>query len=89
MTKPKPKPVSLAEFAHDAKVAEWRRTCVVCKLPDGVRAQVKQARDRKIKTQVITDWLRTQGYKIDDLDWQTHNAGLHEQRASRRPVSAA
>lgn len=88
MTKPKPN-VSLAEFAHEAKVAEWKRTCVVCKLPDDVRAQVRLARERKVKTTIITDWLKTQGHKIDELDWQTHNAGLHETRAARRPVSAA
>ena len=77
-------PPSLAEFAHQRKVEAWKRTCIVCKLPAEIREQVRQARERKVERSVINDWIRRMGYKIDDLDWQTHNAGLHEQRAARR-----
>lgn len=77
------KSVSLAEFANARKVAERKATCAICKLPDSVRAEVRAARQRKIERQIVNDWLRGQGYRVDDLDWQTHNAGLHEQREKR------
>lgn len=86
MTKPKPKALSLAEFAHNRKVAERKATCAICKLPEAIRAEVRTARQRKLERAVINDWLKAQGYKVDDLDWQTHSAGLHEQRETRVPA---
>lgn len=83
MTKKKAPAISLAEFAHKRKVAERKATCNICKLPDAVRAEVRMARTRKTERTIINDWLKDLGHKVDDLDWQTHNAGLHDQREGK------
>lgn len=85
MTKPKATTPSLVAYAYDRRAAERRATCAVCKLPEGIRAEVKQARARKVPTNVIDDWLRSKRFKVDRVDWNTHSAGLHELREARRP----
>ncbi len=77
--------ISLLGFAHARKVAERKASCAICKLPETVRAEIRAARQKKLERQTINDWLKAQGFSVDDLDWQTHNAGLHEQREKRAP----
>lgn len=68
-------PTSLVDFVK----AKKRAACPVCQLPEEVRAQLKEARSKKITRSVQLEWLRDEvGVEIDDLDLNSHIAGRHE-----------
>lgn len=77
--------LSLLDFAHNKRADERKKTCAICRLPAEVKAEIKVARARKVERSTVIEWLKTLKYQVDDLDFQTHNAGLHDQRDTRGP----
>lgn len=71
---------SLLEFAHARRMAERRKACPVCRLPDQVKDDLRRGRksvDRE--TQIL--WLKVEHrIEITDLDFTGHYAGHHEEK---------
>ena len=73
----KAEPRTLVDFVKDKR----RASCVVCKLPDIIRQQVRAASEKKISRRTVLEWLETEcGAKITDADIATHSNGHHEDR---------
>lgn len=72
---------SLLEFATEKRRAERREKCVVCRLPDDIRVQLRTAREKGIERRVVLEWLRTDHQReITDLELTQHYAGHHEEK---------
>lgn len=72
---------SLLEFATEKRRAERREKCAVCRLPDEIRAQLRQAREKGIERRVVIEWLRAEHERpITDLELTQHYAGHHEEK---------
>lgn len=69
-------PMSLAEFVNARKRAD----CSVCKLPDDVKTQLREAGNKKkIRRPEMLEWLRAVvGVNVTDADLNAHYSGRHE-----------
>jgi hypothetical protein len=68
---------SLVDFNR----AKRRSTCVVCQLPDEIRAQMRQAREKHIHRDVVVEWLEKEHRKkIAKTDLDAHTNGRHDDR---------
>lgn len=65
---------SLQDFA--AKAAPKKTRCFTCNLPDAIRAEVEAGHD-KYTLQVISDWLKTEGFSIHAATIHNHFARGH------------
>ena len=71
---------SLLEFAVEKRREERRATCVICGLPEEIRAQIKAAHGKKIDVSTILQWLAAQGHPIKAIDYKAHGSSNHEQK---------
>lgn len=72
MAKPKR---SLVDFMR----AKKRRDCPVCRLPDVLRAQLADARGKKVRRTDQLEWLAAEhGIKLTAAQFDTHHSGRHE-----------
>ena len=69
------KHVSLSEFVMNKKRSE----CAICKLPDAIRRELRDARKKKYTRAEQMEWLWAAfKIKITVSDFQTHLSGQHE-----------
>ncbi|MCC6619513.1 MAG: hypothetical protein IT341_10805 [Chloroflexi bacterium] len=68
--------LSLVDYARRERIKD----CLVCTLPDNIRAEVKAASSKKIKRGVVVAWLRDV-HKIDmPIDaMMAHSNGHHDE----------
>ena len=70
-----PSRISLSEFIMEKK----RATCAICKLPQPIRAELRDARKKRYSRAEQIEWLRVVcKVKISISDFQTHQSGQHE-----------
>ncbi len=68
---------SLVEYARDQK----RARCKACQIPEPLRLEMAQARDKKIGQDVIIRWLREDhGISVTAEELQSHHAAHHDRQ---------
>lgn len=66
---------SLSQFKRDQR----KKDCKVCKLPEEIRVQIRDARGKEIRVATIVEWLTTEcKAKISHDDLRAHNSGRHD-----------
>ncbi len=74
MTEKKQSKLSLTEYTKEQK----RKDCPVCKLPDEVLEQLREASSRKIHRRLQLLWLNEElGISISNSQLDTHYSGRH------------
>lgn len=70
-------PRALLTFVQDKR----REKCPVCALPEEVRQQIREARDKKVDRRTIREWLKSEyGREIPETNYTTHSNGHHDDR---------
>ncbi len=70
--------MSLVEFARRGKLDEARARCPVCRLPDEVQAELRDAMRRGTERRFQIAWLKAQGYSVSNAELTTHRNGGHD-----------
>jgi hypothetical protein len=66
---------SLVDYTMDKK----RAACPICSLPTDIRAQLLEARNRKIRIPEQIEWLAAEhGIKLARAHFDTHTSARHE-----------
>lgn len=69
------KGLSLVDYARKQRRAD----CAVCQLPDELRAQIKQASDKKINRDTVIAWLEeVNKIRLTRDQMTTHYSGHHD-----------
>lgn len=68
---------SLLDFARERQRAEMRAACVVCRLPEAIRTEIRAA--KKVTRRDVMAWLAARHHiTVTDSDLQSHRAGHHD-----------
>jgi len=71
--------ISLVEFARQQRLDEARAACPVCRLPQGVREELRREAERGMKRKYQLMWLsRFHHADITDAELTTHRNGRHD-----------
>lgn len=63
----------------DYTMAKKRAACVICSLPNEIKSQLREARNRKIRLPEQIEWLaEEQGIKLTRAQFDAHYSGRHE-----------
>jgi hypothetical protein len=72
---------SLVDYERDRTREKRREGCVLCKLPDDVKEQLRSASRKKIPREVVLEWLNKElGFEISINAFQRHAQGRHDYR---------
>ena len=71
---------SLIDYRNETVMAQAKAKCKICALPEAVRLQIKDVRERNLTTtKVISNWLRDEfQVNLANVDFQSHSSGRHE-----------
>jgi hypothetical protein len=73
----KPTRRSLLQFMRDKR----KLTCKLCQLPETVRAELSEAREKKVPRALQLEWLvQEHGLKITGTELDIHRNGRHDER---------
>lgn len=72
------KVLSIVEHVQKVRRAERRAKCVVCRLPEPVKAQILLAREKDYGRAEILSYLKVVAPKVTEMDYNAHSAGAHE-----------
>lgn len=70
--------MALVDFARQGRLAEARARCPVCRLPDPIKDELRDAVRRGMERRWQTAWLKAQGYEITNAELTTHRNGGHD-----------
>lgn len=72
------KVLSIVEHVQKVRRDERRAKCVICRLPEPVKAQIRLAREKDYSRPEILSYLKVVAPKVTELDYNAHSAGAHE-----------